>query len=186
MTFTQSQVNLQTTAIKATAIAGKGVGSFESSEAYEAAGGTANLNNTGTAGSAGTTAVGQNGAVNATTNGGAGGSGITPTGTIAQTGNGEKAIAAGLVTTNGTLNVVSDAGLAISAEAKGAAVTNNAVAVEATDSNNIYAVTGDFTVNAAATGDVDLQTPASGSEPAFDYKADACLLYTSPSPRDRG
>lgn len=71
LTFTQSQVNLQTTAIKATAIAGKGVGSFESSEAYEAAGGTANLNNTGTAGSAGTTAVGQNGAVNATTNGGA-------------------------------------------------------------------------------------------------------------------
>ena len=173
LTFTQSQVNLQTTAIKATAIAGKGVGSFESSEAYEAAGGTANVNNTGTAGSAGTTAVGQNGAVNTTSNGGAGGSGITPTGTIAQTGNGEKAIAAGLVTTNGTLNVVSDAGLAISAEAKGAAVTNNAVAVEATDSNNIYAVTGDFTVNAAATGDVDLQTPASGSEPAFDYKADA-------------
>lgn len=173
LTFTQSQVNLQTTAIKATAIAGKGVGSFESSKAYEAAGGTANVNNTGTAGSAGTTAVGQNGAANATTNGGAGGSGITPTGTIAQTGNGEKAIAAGLVTTNGTLNVVSDAGLAISAEAKGAALTNNAVAVEATDSNNIYAVTGNFTVNAAATGDVDLQTPASGSEPAFDYKADA-------------
>lgn len=173
LTFTQSQVNLQTTAIKATAIAGKGVGSFKSSEAYKAAVGTANLNNTGTAGSAGTTAVGQNGAVNATINGGAGGSGITPTGTIAQTGNGEKAIAAGLVTTNGTLNVVSDAGLAISAEAKGAAVTNNAVAVEATDSNNIYVVTGDFTVNAAATGDVDLQTPASGSEPAFDYKADA-------------
>lgn len=173
LTFTQSQVNLQTTAIKATAIAGKGVGSFESSEAYEAAGGTANLNNTGTAGSAGTTAVGQNGAVNATTNGGAGGGGITPAGDVAQSTNGEEAIAAGLVTTNGTLNVVSDAGLAISAEAKGAAVTNNAVAVEATDSNNIYAVTGNFTVNAAATGDVDLQTPASGSEPAFDYKADA-------------
>ena len=172
MTFTQSQVNLQTTAIKATAIAGKGVGSFESSEAYAAAGGTANLNNTGTAGSAGTTAVGQNGAVNATTNGGAGGSGITPTGTIAQTGNGEKAIAAGLVTTNGTLNVVSDAGLAISAEAKGAAVTNNAVAVEATDSNNIYAVTGDFTVNAAATGDVDLTKDAANSNPKFEYKAD--------------
>lgn len=179
LTFTQSQVNLQTTAIKATAIAGKGVGSFESSEAYEAAGGTANVNNTGTAGSAGTTAVGQNGAVNTTSNGGAGGSGITPTGTIAQTGNGEKAIAAGLVTTNGTLNVVSDAGLAISAEAKGAAVTNNAVAVEATDSNNIYAVTGDFTVNAAATGDVDLQTPASGSEPAFDYKADATVTTST-------
>ena len=173
LTFTQSQVNLQTTAIKATAIAGKGVGSFESSKAYEAAGGTANVNNTGTAGSAGTTAVGQNGAANATTNGGAGGSGITPTGTIAQTGNGEKAIAAGLVTTNGTLNVVSDAGLAISAEAKGAAVTNNAVAVEATDSNNIYAVTGDFTVNAAATGDVDLtKDDAANSNLKFEYKAD--------------
>lgn len=173
LTFTQSQVNLQTTAIKATAIAGKGVGSFESSKAYEAAGGTSNVNNTGTAGSAGTTAVGQNGAANATTNGGAGGSGITPTGTIAQTGNGEKAIAAGLVTTNGTLNVVSDAGLAISAEAKGAAVTNNAVAVEATDSNNIYAVTGDFTVNAAATGDVDLtKDDAANSNLKFEYKAD--------------
>lgn len=172
LTFTQSQVNLQTTAIKATAIAGKGVGSFDSSKAYEAASGTANVNNTGTAGSAGTTAVGQNGAVNTTSNGGAGGSGITPTGTIAQTGNGEKAIAAGLVTTNGTLNVVSDAGLAISAEAKGAAVTNNAVAVEATDSNNIYAVTGDFTVNAAATADVDLTKDAANSNLKFEYKAD--------------
>lgn len=173
LTFTNSQVNLQTNAIKATAIAGNGVGSFDIGNAYTAAGGTANTNSTGVAGSAGTTAVGQNGAVNATTNGGAGGGGLTPAGDVAQSANGEEAIAAGLVTTNGTLNVVSDAGLAISAEAKGAAVTNNAVAVEATDSNNIYAVTGNFTVNAAATGDVDLQTPASGSEPAFDYKADA-------------
>ena len=97
MTFTQSQVNLQTTAIKATAIAGKGVGSFESSEVYEAAGGIANLNNIGTAGSAGTTAVGQNGAVNATTNGGAGGGGITPAGDVAQSTNGEEAIAAALL-----------------------------------------------------------------------------------------
>ena len=173
LTFTNSQVNLQTNAIKATAIAGNGVGSFDTSNAYTAAGGTANTNSTGVAGNAGTNAVGQNGAVNATTNGGAGGGGITPAGDVAQSANGEEAIAAGLVTTNGTLNVVSDAGLAISAEAKGAAVTNNAVAVEAKDSNNIYAVTGGFTVNAAATGDVDLQTPASGSEPAFDYKADA-------------
>lgn len=92
---------------------------------------------------------------------------------VAQSANGATADAMGLATIGGTLNVVSDAGLAISAEAQGAATTNNAVAVKATDSNNIYAVTGDFTVNAAATGDVDLQTPASGSEPAFDYKADA-------------
>ena len=173
LTFTSSQVNLQTNAIKATAIAGNGVGSFDSNGAYVAAGGAANVNNTGTAGSAGTTAVGQNGAVNATTNGGAGGNGITPAGDVAQSANGATADATGLTTTGGTLKVISDAGLAISAEAKGAAVTNNAVAVKATDSNNIYAVTGDFTVNVAATGDVDLQTPASGSEPAFDYKADA-------------
>lgn len=180
LTFTGSQVTLKTAAIKATAIAGNGVGSFNINDAYVAAGGTANANNTGTAGSAGTTAVGQNGAVNATTNGGAGGGGLTPTrgqgnalDDVAQSANGATADAMGLATTGGTLNVVSDAGLAISAEAQGATVTNNAVAVKATDSNNIYVVTGDFTVNAAATGDVDLQTPASGSEPAFDYKADA-------------
>lgn len=155
LTFTQSQVNLQTTAIKATAIAGKGVGSFESSEDYEAAGGTANLNNTGTAGSAGTTAVGQNGAVNATTNGGAGGSGITPTGTIAQTGNGEKAIAAGLVTTNGTLNVVSDAGLTISADAQEGSAYVTAKAVVSANSVNVYQVQNDLTITATAVGDQD-------------------------------
>lgn len=155
LTFTQSQVNLQTTAIKATAIAGKGVGSFESSEAYKAAGGTANLNNTGTAGSAGTTAVGQNGAVNATINGGAGGSGITPTGTIAQTGNGEKAIAAGLVTTNGTLNVVSDAGLAISADAQEGSAYVTAKAVVSANSVNVYQVQNDLKITATAVGDQD-------------------------------
>lgn len=171
LTFTQSQVNLQTTAIKATATAGKGVGSFESSEAYKAAGGTVNVNNTGTAGSAGTNAVGQNGAVNTTSNGGAGGSGITPTGTIVQTGNGEKAIAAGLVTINGTLNVVSDAGLEISAEAKDASVTNTATAVKADGSKNVYAITGDMTVKAAATGDVDLTTATAGTNPKFVYEA---------------
>lgn len=186
LTFTGSQVTLKTAAIKATAIAGNGVGSFNINDAYVAAGGTANANNTGTAGSAGTTAVGQNGAVNATTNGGAGGGGLTPTrgqgnasDDVAQSANGATADAMGLATTGGTLNVVSDAGLAISAEAQGATVTNNAVAVKATDSNNIYVVTGDFTVNAAATGDVDLQTPASGSEPAFDYKADATVTTST-------
>ena len=155
LTFTQSQVNLQTTAIKATAIAGKGVGSFDSSKAYEAASGTANVNNTGTAGSAGTTAVGQNGAVNTTSNGGAGGSGITPTGTIAQTGNGEKAIAAGLVTTNGTLNVVSDAGLAISADAQEGSAYVTAKAVVSANSVNVYQVQNDLTITATAVGDQD-------------------------------
>lgn len=155
LTFTQSQVNLQTTAIKATAIAGKGVGSFESSEAYEAAGGTANLNNTGTAGSAGTTAVGQNGAVNATTNGGEGGKGITPIGTVAQSNNGAKAEAWGLVTSGGSLNVLSDSGLTISADAQEGSAYVTAKAVVSANSVNVYQVQNDFKITATAVGDQD-------------------------------
>ena len=162
LTFTQSQVNLQTTAIKATAIAGKGVGSFESSEAYEAAGGTANLNNTGTAGSVGTTAVGQNGAVNATTNGGAGGTGITPTGKVDQSSNGQNATANALTTTGGMLNVMSDIGLTIAAKAENAAELNSAKAVTAVKSDSVYAVKGDFTVTATAAGDVNSADYATG------------------------
>lgn len=155
LTFTQSQVNLQTTAIKATAIAGKGVGSFESSEAYEAAGGIVNLNNIGTAGSAGTTAVGQNGAVNATTNGGVGGSGITPTGTVDQSNNGAAAEALGLVTSGGSLNVLSDSGLTISADAQEGSATVTAKAVVSANSVNVYQVQNDLTITATAVGDQD-------------------------------
>lgn len=171
LTFTGSQVTLKTAAIKATAIAGNGVGSFNINDAYVAAGGTANVNNTGTAGSAGTTAVGQNGAANATTNGGAGGGGITPTGDIAQTKNGETATASGLSTIGGTLNVLADNGLAISAEAKDASVNNEAYAVSAAESDNAYVVKGDFKITAKATGDVDLTTAATTSNPKFEYKA---------------
>lgn len=155
MTFTQSQVNLQTTAIKATAIAGKGVGSFESSKAYEAAGGTANVNNTGTEGNAGTTAVGQNGAVNATTNGGEGGKGITPIGTVAQSNNGAKAEAWGLVTSGGSLNVLSDSGLTISADAQEGSSAVTAKAVVSTNSVNVYQVQNDLKITATAVGDQD-------------------------------
>ena len=155
LTFTQSQVNLQTTAIKATAIAGKGVGSFESSEAYEAAVGTANLNNTGTAGSAGTTAVGQNGAVNATTNGGEGGKGITPIGTVDQSNNGAKAEALGLVTSGGSLHVLSDSGLTISADAQEGSAYVTAKAVVSANSVNVYQVQNDLTITATAVGDQD-------------------------------
>lgn len=155
LTFTQSQVNLQTTAIKATAIAGKGVGSFESSKAYEAAGGTANVNNTGTAGSAGTTAVGQNGAANATTNGGEGGKGITPIGTVAQSNNGAKAEAWGLVTSGGSLNVLSDSGLTISADAQEGSSAVTAKAVVSTNSVNVYQVQNDLKITATAVGDQD-------------------------------
>lgn len=155
LTFTQSQVNLQTTAIKATAIAGKGVGSFESSKAYEAAGGTANVNNTGTEGNAGTTAVGQNGAVNATTNGGEGGKGITPIGTVAQSNNGAKAEAWGLVTSGGSLNVLSDSGLTISADAQEGSSAVTAKAVVSTNSVNVYQVQNDLKITATAVGDQD-------------------------------
>lgn len=155
LTFTQSQVNLQTTAIKATAIAGKGVGSFESSKAYEAAGGTANVNNTGTEGNAGTTAVGQNGAVNATTNGGEGGKGITPIGTVAQSNNGAKAEAWGLVTSGGSLNVLSDSGLTISADAQEGSAYVTAKAVVSANSVNVYQVQNDLKITATAVGDRD-------------------------------
>ena len=180
MTFTQSQVNLQTTAIKATATAGKGVGSFEISKAYEAAGGTANVNNTGTAGSAGTTAVGQNGAVNTTSNGGAGGTGITPTGKVAQSSNGQNATANALTTTGGMLNVMSDSGLTIAAKAENAAELNSAKAVTAVKSDSVYAVKGDFTVTATAAGDVNSADYATddGGTTWTGYKAAATNTKT--------
>lgn len=174
---------LQTTSITATATAGKGVGSFSIADAYVAAGGIANTDNAGKDGTAGKTnetgtgtgivddKVSQDGISNATSNGGAGGVGITPTGNVAQSANGATAEAMGLFTTGGTLNVVSGEGLAISALAQDAATTNTAKAVTATNSNNVYAVTGDFSVTATATGDVDLPTAAAGTNPAFDYKA---------------
>ena len=178
---------LKTGSITATAVAGKGVGSFSAADAYLLGNSTGDphdnrkavTDGAGKDGTDGATvtetdktqAAYQNGAVNATSNGGEGGGGITPTGTIAQTGNGEKAIAAGLVTTNGTLNVVSDAGLAISAEAKDASVNNEAYAVSAAESDNAYVVKGDFKITAKATGDVDLTTAATTSNPKFEYKA---------------
>ena len=170
-TFDQSKVYLNTTAIKATATAGKGVGRFESSDAYVAAGGTDNADNTGSAGTAGATTTTQNGATNLTSNGGAGGTGITPTGTVAQSNNGAEAIAMGLETAGGELGIASGAGLEISAEAKDASETNTATAVKADGSKNVYAITGDMTVKAAATGDVDLTTAAAGTNPEFVYKA---------------
>lgn len=179
---------LKTGSITATAVAGKGVGSFSAADAYLLGNSTGDphdarkavTDGAGKDGTDGTTvtetdktaAAYQNGAVNATSNGGEGGGGITPTGDIAQTKNGETATASGLSTIGGTLNVLADNGLAISAEAKDASVNNEAYAVSAAESDNAYVVKGDFKITAKATGDVDLTTAAANSNPKFEYKAD--------------
>lgn len=178
---------LKTGSITAKATAGKGVGSFSAADAYLLGNSTGDphdnrkavTDGAGKDGTDGATvtetdktqAAYQNGAVNATSNGGEGGGGITPTGDIAQTKNGETATASGLSTTGGTLNVLADNGLAISAEAKDASVNNEAYAVSAAESDNAYVVKGDFKITAKATGDVDLTTAATTSNPKFEYKA---------------
>lgn len=70
------------------------------------------------------------------------------------------------------LQIGSDAALDITVTAKDAAVTNTAQAIDANNSQNIYIVEGKLTVNAIALGDADLNTFASGTNPAFDYSAD--------------
>lgn len=189
---------LNTQSIIVNAVAGKGVGSFDINEAVTAAGGTAVTDNTGTVGTAGaengtstdTGIVGnklsQDGIVNAVTNGGAGGEGLTATlnknnmGTsVAQTSNGAEAIAMGMETTGGELGIVSDADLTISVEAKDASKTNTATAVKADGSKNVYAIKGDMTVKAAATGDVDLTISALGTNPEFVYEANKTKTTTA-------
>lgn len=178
---------LKTGSITAKATAGKGVGSFTAADAYLLGNSTGDphdnrkavTDGAGKDGTDGATvtetdktqAAYQNGAVNATSNGGEGGGGITPTGDIAHTKNGETATASGLSTIGGTLNVLADNGLAISAEAKDASVNNEAYAVSAAESDNAYVVKGDFKITAKATGDVDLTTAATTSNPKFEYKA---------------
>lgn len=182
---------LNTQSIIVNAVAGKGVGSFNINEAVTAAGGTVVTDNTGTAGTAGAVNVtgtntgivgnklSQDGIVNAATNGGAGGEGLTATlgkdnaaTSVDQTSNGAEAIAKGLFTDGGELQIGSDAALDITVTAKDAAVTNTAQAIDANDSNNLYIVEGKLTVNAIALGDADLTTADSGTNPAFGYKAD--------------
>lgn len=189
---------LNTQSIIVNAVAGKGVGSFDINEAVTAAGGTAVTDNTGTVGTAGaengtstdTGIVGnklsQDGIVNAVTNGGAGGEGLTATlnknnmGTsVAQTSNGAEAIAMGMETTGGELGIVSDADLTISVEAKDASKTNTATAVKVDGSKNVYAIKGDMTVKAAATGDVDLTISALGTNPEFVYEANKTKTTTA-------
>lgn len=185
-----------TQSIIVNAVAGKGVGSFNINEAVTAAGGTAVTDNTGTVGTDGavngtgtnTGIVGnklsQDGIVNPATNGGAGGEGLTATlgkdnaaTSVAQTNNGAEAIAKGLFTEGGELQIGSDAALDITVTAKDAATTNTAQAIDANNSQNLYIVEGKLTVNAIALGDADLTTVASGTNPAFGY--DASLTDTT-------
>lgn len=118
--------------------------------------------------------------------GGAGGEGLTATlnknnmGTsVAQTSNGAEAIAMGMETTGGELGIASDADLTISVEAKDASKTNTATAVKADGSKNVYAIKGDMTVKAAATGDVDLTISALGTNPEFVYEANKTKTTTA-------
>lgn len=97
--------------------------------------------------------------VNATggngTAGGEGGKGITPIGTVAQSNNGAKAEAWGLVTSGGSLNVLSDSGLTISADAQEGSSAVTAKAVVSTNSVNVYQVQNDLKITATAVGDQD-------------------------------
>ena len=162
---------LKTSSIKAVATAGKGVGKFKVADAYLVGDSTGDphdgrkavVDNTGAAGTDGATvteddktkAEYQNGAANAVSNGGDGGSGITPIGTVAQSNNGAKAEAWGLVTSGGSLNVLSDSGLTISADAQEGSAYVTAKAVVSVNSVNVYQVQNDFKITATAVGDKD-------------------------------
>lgn len=161
---------LKTSSITAEAKAGKGVGKFNIADAYlegDSTGDpgerTAVDNNAGTDGTDGaavtetdkTQAGYQNGAANAVSNGGEGGKGITPIGTVAQSNNGAKAEAWGLVTSGGSLNVLSDSGLTISADAQEGSAYVTAKAVVSANSVNVYQVQNDLKITATAVGDQD-------------------------------
>lgn len=162
---------LKTSSITAEATAGKGVGKFNIADAYLEGdstgdphdGRTAVADNVGTEGTDGaavtetdkTEAEYQNGAANAVSNGGDGGSGITPIGTVDQSNNGAEAEAWGLVTSGGSLNVLSDSGLTISADAQEGSSTVTAQAVVSANSVNVYQVQNDLKITATAVGDRD-------------------------------
>ena len=171
MSLTDTAGVLKTSSITATATAGKGVGKFNIANAYLKGdstgdphdGRTAVADNVGTDGTDGvavteidkTQAGYQNGAANAVSNGGEGGKGITPIGTVAQSNNGAKAEAWGLVTSGGSLNVLSDSGLTISADAQEGSAYVTAKAVVSANSVNVYQVQNDLKITATAVGDQD-------------------------------
>ena len=170
MSLTDTAGVLKTSSITAEATAGKGVGKFDIADAYlkgDSTGDpgerTAVSDNAGTDGTDGaivdeedkTKAEYQNGAANTDSNGGAGGQGITPVDEVRQSINGAEAKAWGLVTSGGSLNVLSDSGLTISADAQEGSSDVTAKAVVSANSVNVYQVQNDLKITATAVGDRD-------------------------------
>ena len=132
-----SLVNLNVTAIKATATAGNGVGKIEASGTDK------------TDGAPGTDADPATD-INGTTGGagGQGGDGATKHDDIAASFNGAAAEAYALQTTDSTLNVTSGENLTVEALAQNAVTTNTARAVVAENSNLTYDIKGDLSISA--------------------------------------
>ena len=162
--FNDSKVTLVAGGITVQATAGDGQGAFKADDQYKAEGGTSNVNgsdsNTGDPG----TNPGNNyndilGGAGGT--GGTGGNGYTPGGTVAQTANGATATAVGLESSGGSLNVISDADLAISVTAANASETNTALGLQAENT----------AVALQSTGILALEVTAAGDEIAGTYDA---------------
>ena len=153
-----SLVNLNVTAIKATATAGNGVGKIEASGIDKADGApgvdadpATDIN--GTTGGAG----------------GTGGNGSTMHVAIEQSFNGSDTTAKALETVGSTVNVLSDVDLAISALAQDGAGTNTAIAVFSSENSaDVYQIKGNLNVTANAIGDIDRKETIDGVEYTYD------------------
>ena len=153
-----SLVNLNVTAIKATATAGNGVVKIEASGTDK------------TDGAPGTDADPATD-INGTTGGagGTGGNGSTLHAAIEQSFNGSSAVATALETVGSTVNVLSDADLAISALAQDGAGTNTAIAVISSENSaDVYQIKGNLNVTANAIGDIDRKETIDGVEYTYD------------------
>lgn len=160
-----SLVNLNVTAIKATATAGNGVGKIEASGTDKADGAP------GTAAAPATDINGTTGGA-----GGTGGNGSTLHAAIEQSFNGSDTTAKALETKKSTLNVVSDADLEISAKAENASATNTAAAVYAKEAVIDYQVAGKLTIDAQAIGDIDSADGTYGAVHSTNTKSTATAL----------
>ena len=160
-----SLVNLNVTAIKATATAGNGVGKIEASGTDKTDG------ELGTAADPATDINGTTGGA-----GGTGGTGSTLHAAIEQSFNGSDATAKALETEKSILNVVSDADLEISAKAENASATNTAAAVYAKKAVIDYQVAGKLTIDAQAIGDIDSADGTYGAVHSTNTKSTATAL----------
>lgn len=160
-----SLVNMNVTAIKATATAGNGVGKIEASGTDK------------TDGAPGTDADPATD-INGTTGGagGTGGNGSTMHAAIEQSFNGSDTTAKALGIKQSILNVVSDADLEISAKAENASATNTAAAVYAKEAVIDYQVAGKLTIDAQAIGDIDSADGTYGAVHSTNTKSKATAL----------